>query len=106
MIFKITSLALLVVLATAYPVPDGNKHIFDFDGPEFTLDGEPFRFVACEIHYPRIPRQYWEHRILMSKALGCNVISAYVFWNYHEETEGVFDFETEERDLGAFLDLI
>lgn len=48
------------------------------------LDGSPFRFVTCELHFARIPREYWEHRILMSKAMGCNVISAYIFWNYHE----------------------
>jgi beta-galactosidase len=77
-------IASLIAMAICYPVPDGNPHVFDFQGTQFTLDGQPFRFVACELHYPRIPKAYWEHRLLMSKALGCNVVSAYVFWNYHE----------------------
>ena len=30
------------------------------------------RFVvkAAEIHYPRVPKEYWEHRIKMSKSFG------------------------------------
>jgi beta-galactosidase len=75
---------LLVGMCLTYPVPDGDTHAMTFEGAQFMLDGAPFRFIACEVHYPRIPKEYWEHRLLMSKALGCNVISAYVFWNYHE----------------------
>ena len=32
----------------------------------------------------------------MVKAMGCNTIAAYFFWNYHETTEGVFDFKTKK----------
>ena len=38
----------------------------------FLLDGKPFVVKAAEMHYPRIPRPYWEHRIQMCKALGMN----------------------------------
>ena len=31
----------------------------------FLLNGEPFVVKAAEVHYPRIPRPYWEHRIQM-----------------------------------------
>lgn len=31
----------------------------------FMLDGEPMLVKAAELHYPRIPRPYWEHRIKM-----------------------------------------
>ena len=54
--------------------------------------------------YPRIPRPYWEHRIQMCKALGMNTLCLYVFWNIHEQQEGVFDF-TENNDLRAFIQL-
>lgn len=58
----------------------------------FMLNGEPFVVKAAEIHYPRIPQQYWEHRIKMCKALGMNTICIYIFWNIHEQEEGKFDW--------------
>lgn len=42
-----------------------------------------FDFRAGEIHYARIPVQYWEHRILTVKAMGLNALSVYIMWNYH-----------------------
>ena len=36
----------------------------------FLLNGKPFIVKAAEVHYPRIPRPYWDHRIKMCKALG------------------------------------
>ncbi len=41
----------------------------------------------------------------MAKAMGCNTIAVYVFWNHHETAEGVFDFTTGGRDLAAFIRL-
>lgn len=70
----------------------------------FLLNGEPFVIKAAEIHYPRIPREYWEHRIEMCKALGMNTICIYIFWNIHEQEEGVFDF-TGNNDISAFCEL-
>ncbi len=70
----------------------------------FLLNGKPFIVKAAELHYPRIPRPYWEHRILMCKALGMNTICIYVFWNLHEQREGQFDF-TGDSDVAAFCRL-
>ena len=70
----------------------------------FLLDGKPFVVKAAEMHYPRIPRPYWEHRIQMCKALGMNTICIYVFWNIHEQREGEFNF-TENNDVAAFCRL-
>jgi len=39
----------------------------------------------------------------MTKAMGCNTIAAYVFWNYHEKEEGSFDFTTENRNIAEFI---
>ena len=58
----------------------------------FLLNGKPFVIKAAEVHYPRIPRPYWEHRIKMCKALGMNTLCIYIFWNLHEQQEGVYDF--------------
>ena len=70
----------------------------------FLLNGEPIVVKAAEIHYPRIPKEYWEHRIQMCKALGMNTICLYIFWNIHEQEEGRFDF-TGNNDVAAFCDL-
>src|SRR5262245_32593246 len=42
----------------------------------------------------------------MAKAMGVNAIALYVFWNYHEEKEGQFDFWTGNRDLARFIRLV
>ncbi len=70
----------------------------------FLLNGRPFTVKAAEVHYPRIPRPYWEHRIQMCKALGMNAVCIYIFWNIHEQQEGVFDF-TENNDVAEFCRL-
>lgn len=70
----------------------------------FLLDGKPFVVKAAELHYTRIPRPYWEHRIEMCKALGMNTICLYVFWNIHEQEEGKFDFKGG-NDIAAFCRL-
>jgi beta-galactosidase len=82
------------------------KHTFKFSETEFLLDNEPFQIISGEMHPARIPNEYWRHRIQMAKAMGCNTISVYVFWNYHETEEGVFDFSTENRNLGEFIKIV
>lgn len=46
------------------------KHTFSIGDKTFLLDGKPFLIKAAEMHYTRIPAEYWEHRIQMCKALG------------------------------------
>ena len=72
---------------------------------EFLLNGKPFVLRAGELHYPRIPKPYWDHRIKMTKALGMNTICIYLFWNYHEEKMDEFNFEGD-RDVAEFVRLI
>lgn len=81
------------------------KHRFSLGKEDFLLDGEPFQIISGEMHPARIPAEYWRHRIQMAKAMGCNTIAAYVFWNYHEKTEGVFDFATGNKNIAAFIRL-
>ncbi len=76
-------------------------HTFAVGDKTFLLDGKPFVVKAAEVHYPRIPRPYWEHRIQMCKALGMNAVCIYIFWNIHEQQEGQFNF-TENNDVAAF----
>jgi beta-galactosidase len=79
------------------------KHTFKFSPTEFLLDDQPFQIISGEMHPARIPEQYWKHRIQMARAMGCNTISAYIFWNYHESEEGVFDFTTGNRNISEFI---
>ena len=80
------------------------KHDFAVGDKTFLMDGKPFVVNAAEVHYPRIPRPYWEHRIKMCKALGMNTLCLYVFWNIHEQKEGVYDF-TGQNDVAEFCRL-
>ncbi|WP_033149058.1 beta-galactosidase [Prevotella sp. P6B1] len=77
---------------------------FTVGNKTFLLNGEPFVVKAAEVHYPRIPRPYWEHRIKMCKALGMNTLCIYVFWNIHEQREGQFDF-SGNNDVAEFCRL-
>lgn len=82
------------------------KHTFKFSGPEFLLDDKPFQIISGEMHPARIPAEYWKHRIRMAKAMGCNTISAYIFWNYHESEEGVYDFSTGNHNIASFIKMV
>jgi beta-galactosidase len=81
-------------------------HTFALGAADFLLDGAPFQVISCEMHPARIPAEYWQHRIRMAKAMGCNTIAAYLFWNYHEPAENRFDFTTGNRDVARFIRLI
>lgn len=88
---------------------------------EFVKDGEAFQIKSGCIHYARVPPQYWNDRLTRLAALGLNTIetctilcfpphtmrsystcshshlnattSSDVPWNFHETSQGVFDFE-------------
>ncbi len=81
----------------------GQKHEFTLSKTDFLLDGKSFQIISGEVHPARIPKEYWRHRIQMTKAMGCNTIAAYIFWNYHEEKENVFDFKTGNRNIAEFI---
>ena len=81
------------------------KGTFTAGNKEFLLNGKPFVIRAAELHYPRIPKEYWEHRIRLCKAMGMNTICIYLFWNLHEQTQGEFDF-TGQNDVAEFVGLV
>ncbi|CAN5804237.1 beta-galactosidase [soil metagenome] len=93
----------LVFLFFAQPASAQTKHSFKLGKTAFLLDGKPYQIISGELHPARIPKEYWRHRIQMVKAMGCNTIAAYVFWNYHEQKEGVFDFTTGNRNIAEFI---
>ena len=71
-------------------------------GPkDFLLDGKPIQIRCGEMHFARVPREYWTHRLQAIKAMGLNTVCAYLFWNYHEWREGKFDW-SGQRDAVEF----
>jgi beta-galactosidase len=105
MIKKFITCILSVILLTATGSSQKlkAKHTFTLGTSEFLLDGNPYQIISGEMHPARIPAAYWRHRIQMAKAMGCNTISVYIFWNYHEKEEGIFDFSSDNHNLGEFF---
>lgn len=114
---SVSLVTLCLFLVGCHTTPNKKKEIETVEQPdqgatfalgqkEFLLNGSPFQIISGEIHYARVPKKYWRHRIQMAKAMGCNTIASYVFWNYHEVEKGVFDFTSENRDLEAFIQIV
>ena len=82
--------------------PDG--HVLSANSRYLLKDGTPWFPVMGEFHYARYPETGWEEEILKMKAAGVQIVSTYIFWIYHEETEGQFDW-TAQRDLRRFVQL-
>lgn len=90
-------------LVAALSAGAGGRHVFEISQEKdaFLLDGKPVQIRCGELHFARIPRAYWRHRIKMCRAMGLNAVCAYMFWNYHEMERGVYDF-SGEKDIAAF----
>ena len=105
-----TTWIVLTVLAGLVAVPlvcaqsssQTDRHTFGIQGDHFVLDGKPFQIISGEMHYARIPREYWRDRLKKARAMGLNTISTYVFWNVHEPKPGVYDF-SGSADVAAFI---
>ncbi len=81
------------------------KRTFAIENGEFRYDGKSIKIYSGEMHYARIPHEYWKHRLLMIKAMGLNTVATYIFWNHHEIAPGVWDFSTGNRNLREFIKL-
>jgi len=96
-LFSLVLLFLLVSRASA-------QHTFALGDSAFLLDGKPLQMISGEIHYTRVPQEYWRDRMKMAKAMGLNTIGTYVFWNAHEEKKGVYDFKGN-NDVAKFVQI-
>ena len=82
--------------------PGGNR--ISVNTQYIELNGHPWIMVSGEMHPTRYPVSWWEEQILKMKAGGLNTIAVYIFWNNHEEDEGVFNW-TGNRDIRHFIEL-
>lgn len=82
--------------------PRGNR--ISFTNYYMEVNGRPYFAVSGEFHFSRYPYPLWEDEIIKMKMSGVNIVSTYIFWNHHEEEEGVFDW-SGNKNLRYFVDL-
>ena len=79
-----------------------SKSAFEIKDGHFYRNGKVTPVLSGEMHYARIPHQYWRHRLQMMKGMGLNTVATYVFWNLHEPEPGKWDF-TGDKNLTEFI---
>ncbi|MEO6276218.1 beta-galactosidase [Roseateles sp.] len=95
--------AALMLNAAAQAAPPAAMR-FAIGESDFLLDGQPLQIRCGEMHFARVPREYWRHRLQAIKAMGMNTVCAYLFWNYHEWREGQYQWDAQ-RDAVEFCKL-
>lgn len=97
--------SLLKVLA-AGAIPQGAArgaaHSYGVEGDRFVLDGKPFVVRSGEMHYARVPREYWRDRMKKMRAMGLNTLCTYSFWNLHEPGRGQYNFKGN-LDIATYI---
>lgn len=94
--------------AKPLPVKQGNfkygniESRYGVNTLHFTKDGKPFLPVAGELHFSRLPHESWRRELLKMRDCGINMVSTYVFWNFHEEEKGKFNFSAD-NNIAEFL---
>ena len=97
------SIFLLLLLAVMpLCVFSQSKSTFEIKNGHFYRNGKITPVLSGEMHYARIPHQYWRHRLQMMKGMGLNTVATYVFWNLHEPEPGKWDF-TGDKNLAEFI---
>lgn len=81
---------------------DNGKEELRVNSLYFERNGRPWIGVMGEIHFTRLTRADWREELYKMKAGGVTVVATYLFWIYHEEIEGQFNF-TGDRDIRAFI---
>ncbi|KIO75623.1 hypothetical protein TH53_19605 [Pedobacter lusitanus] len=94
--------AILIFLACCFQLKaQTNIKTFEIGKKDFELNGKPFIIRCGEMHFARIPKADWRHRLKMAKAMGLNTVCAYLFWNMHEPQAGEFTW-TSQSDAAEF----
>jgi len=79
---------------------------FSIRDNSFYQEGKRIFLNSGEIHYFRIRRELWDRHLDEAVNAGLKAVSTYVPWAWHEEEEGVFDFDGSscpEKDLNGWL---
>lgn len=79
-----------------------DKERIDVSSLYIERGGKPWIAVTGEYHFSRANKDEWYRELCKMKAGGVTVVSTYLFWIYHEEIEGRFDF-SEDLDVRSFV---
>ncbi|UPG63804.1 beta-galactosidase [Metabacillus endolithicus] len=101
-------------------VKNGKKNIFssktklggsNLNGDKISLtnyymekNNQPFIGICGEFHFSRYHHAKWEDEVIKMKMGGINVIATYIFWNHHEEEQGIFVWE-ENKNVRKFVEI-
>lgn len=96
------AIAFIALSLSAVAADPAAQHKLTVGNGKLLLDGRSFRIISGEMHYARIPREYWHARLKMARAMGLNTISTYAFWNLHEPKPGVYDL-SGDLDVAEFI---
>lgn len=70
------------------------------------IDGRSLFIIASDYPYYRDTPENWPDRLRKIKAAGVNVLTFYIPWRHHLQSDGTFDFEgrtAPNRDVKLFL---
>lgn len=99
---KKTIYLLLLLICLPMCMLAQSKSTFEIKDGHFYRNGKVTPVLSGEMHYARIPHQYWRHRLQMMKGMGLNTVATYVFWNLHEPEPGKWDF-TGDKNLAEYI---
>ncbi|WP_051199484.1 beta-galactosidase [Butyrivibrio fibrisolvens] len=81
--------------------PDGE--MISVTNKYFEKGGKPWIGIMGEYHFSRDSRDNWYDELCKMKAGGITIVATYLFWIYHEEIEGEFDF-SGDLDIRKFVE--
>ncbi|HZU95930.1 MAG TPA: beta-galactosidase [Planctomycetota bacterium] len=96
---------------TVAPTTSGVPHV-QLTQRGVAIDGKVVPLIGGEVQYYRVrdpnwdvakTQQLWQDALDQLQAAGCNLVSTYVPWDFHEQQSGQIDF-TGVRDLRFFLE--
>src|ERR1700722_15535540 len=102
-IWRRLAILAFVILSAIAPM-QARAETFSIGDKDFLLNGKPFQIRCGEMHFARIPPEYWAGRLRMAHAMGLNTVCAYLFWNLHEPMPGQFNF-AGDADIVEFCRL-
>jgi beta-galactosidase len=80
--------------------------VLGIEGRNFIQNDKKVFLNSGEIHYFRIRRGLWDRHLDEAVKAGLASVSTYIPWAWHEEEEGLFDFDGStcpEKDLEGWL---
>ena len=89
---RLRNLLVLAIALIGWNLQAEPAHTFSIGENDFLLDGKRLQIRCGEMHFARVPREYWQHRLKMCKAMGLNAVCAYLFWNAHEFEQGKYNW--------------